>query len=211
MTTFPLPDLPYGYDALQPTISKEIMTLHHDKHHATYVTNVNKFLADKGKTAADIETLVRESKDADQSVFNNAGQAWNHGFFWNVMAPGGGQPTGKLAEAIETYGGLAKLKETFVADGVAQFGSGWVWLQAKPDGTLETIKTANGDTALLREGAPVLGCDVWEHAYYLDYKQDRKGYLEAWFDGIVNWDFAGEQYDAATGNGEAYRYPAPTA
>ena len=193
MTTFPLPDLPYGYDALQPTISKEIMTLHHDKHHATYVTNVNKFLTDKGASATDMESLVKSSKDTDQPMFNNAGQAWNHGFFWNVMAPNGGRPSGKLAEAIETYGGLAKLRDKFVADGVGQF------------------KTANGDTALLKEGVPVLGCDVWEHAYYLDYKQDRKGYLEAWFDKVVNWEFAGKQYDAAAGSGEAYKYPAPTA
>ena len=140
-------------------------------------------------------------------MFNNAGQAWNHGFFWNVMAAGGGQPSGKLAAAIEAFGGLAQLKAKFVAAGVGQFGSGWAWAQAKPDGTLEVFSTANGDTALLRDGAPILGVDVWEHAYYLDYKQDRKAYLEGWFDKIVNWEFAGRQFEAATGAGEAYRYP----
>ena len=209
MTTFALPDLPYDYAALAPTVSETTMRTHHDKHHAAYVTNVNAFLKDAGDSATAMEGLVRKAQGADQKMFNNAGQAWNHGFFWNVMSPQGGVPAGKLAEAIEAFGGLAQLKSKFVAAGVGQFGSGWAWAQAKPDGTLEVFSTANGDTALLRDGAPILGVDVWEHAYYLDYKQDRKAYLEGWFDGIVNWEFAGRQFDAATGGGEAYRYPAP--
>ena len=210
MTSFTLPDLPYDYAALEPAVSETTMRTHHDKHHATYVNNVNSFLKEANDSASDLETLVRKaSGGADQKMFNNAGQAWNHGFFWNVMAPGGGAPKGALADAIERFGGLDQLKQKFVAAGVGQFGSGWAWAQAKPDGTIEVFSTANGDTALLRDGAPILGVDVWEHAYYLDYKQDRKAYLEAWFDKIVNWEFAGRQFDAAAGRGEAYRYPAP--
>ena len=209
MTTFALPDLPYDYAALEPTVSETTMRTHHDKHHAAYINNVNTFLKDAGRGADDMESLVKSSQGSDEKMFNNAGQAWNHGFFWNVMSPKGGEPTGKLAQAIEAFGGLAQLRSKFVAAGAGQFGSGWAWVQARPDGGLEVFSTANGDTALLREGVPVLGVDVWEHAYYLDYKQDRKAYLEGWFDKIVNWEFAGRQFDAATGSGDAYRFPAP--
>ena len=209
MTTFILPDLTYDYAALAPTVSETTMRTHHDKHHAVYVNNVNAFLKEAGGDASNLETVVKKAQGADQKMFNNAGQAWNHGFFWNVMAPKGGQPSGKLAAAIEAFGGMDQLKTKFVAAGVGQFGSGWAWAQAKPDGTIEIFSTANGDTALLREGAPFLGVDVWEHAYYLDYKQDRKAYLESWFDKIVNWEFAGRQYEAAVGGGGAYRYPVP--
>ncbi len=211
MTTFTLPDLPYDYAALEPSVSETTMRTHHDKHHQAYVTNVNTFLKDAGKSASNLEELVRASAgDAAQAkMFNNAGQAWNHGFFWNVMSPNGGQPSGDLAQAVERFGGLAELRAKFVAAGVGQFGSGWAWVQAKPDGSLEVYATSNGDTGLLRDGAPILGVDVWEHAYYLDYKQDRKAYLESWFDKIVNWEFAGRQYAAATGAGEAYIYPPP--
>lgn len=205
---FSLPDLPYGYDALQPVISKEIMTLHHDKHHKTYVDFVNN---NGGDQFPDMETAVRQSATDPMKakLFNNAGQAWNHGFFWNAMKPGGSKPSGKAAEAVEAFGGLEALKTKFVEGGVGQFGSGWVWIQASPQGELSILQTANGDTALLRDGAPITGCDVWEHAYYLDYKQDRKGYLEAWFDGVLNWEFAETQLAAATGAGEGYRYPKP--
>lgn len=211
MTTFALPDLPYGYDALQPTISAEIMRLHHDKHHQAYVTFVNKWLSDNAASATDLESLVRSSNgDAAQAkLFNNAGQAWNHGFFWNAMRPGGSKPQGAITAAIDNFGGMDALKAKFVEGGVGQFGSGWVWIQATPAGELQILQTGNGDTALLREGAPVTGCDVWEHAYYLDYKNDRKAYLEAWFDGVLNWELAAKQFDAAKGAGEAYVYPAP--
>ena len=213
MTTFALPDLPYDYAALEPTISADIMRLHHDKHHAAYVNFVNGWMKENGGEAPDMEALVRQANgDAGKAkLFNNAGQAWNHGFFWHVMSPTGGRPSEALAKAIDQFGGMSALKEKFVAAGVGQFGSGWAWVQAKPDGALEVFSTANGDTAVLRDGAPILGVDVWEHAYYLDYKQDRKGYLEAWFDKIVNWEFASAQYAAATGAGEAYRFPKPQA
>ena len=210
---FTLPELPYGYDALQPVISAEIMRLHHDKHHQAYVTFVNN---NGGDAYADIETAIRETAgDAGKAkMFNNAGQAWNHGFFWNAMTPeganGGGKPSGRVAEAIEKFGGLDQLRTKFVEGGVGQFGSGWVWIQASPSGELSILQTGNGDTALLRDGAPITGCDVWEHAYYLDYKNDRKAYLEAWFDGVLNWAFAEQQFAAATGGGEGYRYPRPS-
>ena len=210
MTTFVLPDLTYDYAALDPTISETTMRTHHDKHHATYVKNVNDFLKDKGDSATDLEGLVKKSSGgADQKMFNNAAQAWNHGFFWNMMSPSGGNPSGKLSDAIDKFGGLDQLKQKFVGVGTGQFGSGWAWVQAKPDGTLDVYGTANGDSGLLRDGAPVLGVDVWEHAYYLDYKQDRKTYLEGWFDKLINWDFAGQQFDAAIGSGQPYRYPTP--
>ena len=211
MTTFTLPDLPYDYAALEPSVSETTMRTHHDKHHQAYLTNVNAFIKDAGTSPSTLEELVRASAgdSAQAKMFNNAGQAWNHGFFWNVMSPNGGAPGGALAEAVERFGGLSELRTKFVAAGVGQFGSGWAWVQAKPDGSLEVYSTGNGDTGLLREGAPILGVDVWEHAYYLDYKQDRKAYLEAWFDKIVNWEFAGRQYSAATGAGAAYAYPAP--
>ena len=208
--TFSLPDLPYGYDALQPVISSEIMRLHHDKHHKAYVDFVN---ANGGDAYPDMESAVRAAKadEGKAKLFNNAGQAWNHGFFWNAMsAPGGARPSGPLAEAVERFGGLAQLKTKFVEGGVGQFGSGWVWIQATPAGELQILQTGNGDTAMLRDGAPITGCDVWEHAYYLDYKNDRKAYLEAWFDAVLNWEFAGKQFTAATGGGEGYRYPVPT-
>ena len=208
---FALPDLPYGYDALQPVISAEIMRLHHDKHHKAYVDFVNN---NGGEQYPDMEAAVRAA-DGDTSkakMFNNAGQAWNHGFFWNAMrAPtGGAKPAGSVAEGVEKFGGLEALKAKFVEGGVGQFGSGWVWIQASPKGELSIVQTGNGDTALLRDGKPITGCDVWEHAYYLDYKNDRKAYLEAWFDGVLNWDFAGEQFNAATTGGEGYRYPKPS-
>ena len=206
---FALPDLPYGYEALQPVISAEIMRLHHDKHHKAYVDFVNN---NGGDQYPDMEAVVRAANGdtAKAKLFNNAGQAWNHGFFWSAMQAGGGQPAGPLAEAVDKFGGLQQLRTKFVEGGVGQFGSGWVWIQASGKGELSILQTGNGDTALLRDGAPITGCDVWEHAYYLDYKNDRKAYLEAWFDGVLNWEFAGRQFAAATGGGEGYRYPKPS-
>ncbi|MBE7216986.1 MAG: superoxide dismutase [Caulobacteraceae bacterium] len=213
MASFILPDLPYDYGALAPTVSETTMRTHHDKHHATYVKTVNDLLSEAGESPSDLESVVRSSQGggAKQKLFNNAAQAWNHGFFWNMMSPSGGQPSGKLADAIDKFGGLGSLKEKLVTAGTGQFGSGWAWAQAKSDGSIEIYATANGDSGLLRDGAPFLGVDVWEHAYYLDYKQDRKSYLEGWFDKLINWDFAGQQFEAATGGGQGYRFPAPQA
>ncbi len=209
---FKLPDLPYGYDALQPTISELTMRTHHDKHHAAYVNTTNQILGERGETPSSLEDVIRAAKDkGEQRLFNQSGQAWNHAFFWACMAPQGGRPSGALAEAIAQFGGLDQLKSKFVAEGVGHFASGWVWLIADRSGALKVTSTHDADTALVHEGAPLLVCDLWEHAYYLDYKNDRKGFLEHWFDTVANWSFAEQQLQAAKGQGQAYRYPAPQA
>jgi len=198
---FELPPLPYTYDALEPTISTETMTFHHDKHHAAYTNKLNEFVAAdaklEGKTIEDILGMISQ---LPAGVRNNGGGYWNHDFFWNTMKQGGGQPSGKLAEAIERdFGGLDKLKEEFNTKGAGQFGSGWAWLIADAGGKLKVTSTPNQDNPLMDDakepGMPLLGNDVWEHAYYLTYMNDRPGYLKAWWD-VVDWDKVGERYDA---------------
>ena len=209
---FVLPDLPYAYEALQPVLSAELMHLHHDKHHATYVNNVNRMLGEAGRTAASMEDLVRETaRSGERKLFNNAGQAWNHAFFWECMGPAGGPPQGALAQAIQTtFGGLDGLKARFVDEGANHFGSGWAWLGVR-NGELAVFSTHDGDSALTQDGVtPVLVCDVWEHAYYLDFKNDRKSFLEQWFDKLANWRFAEAQFSSASGGGGGYQYPAPS-
>jgi superoxide dismutase, Fe-Mn family len=198
---FELPPLPYAYDALEPTISKETMEFHHDKHHKAYTDKLNEGVEKdpslQGKT---IEEIMGVMSSQPPLVRNNGGGYWNHDFFWKIMAPGGGQPSGKLAEAIETYGGLDKLKEDFNTKGAGQFGSGWAWVIADSSGTLKVTSTPNQDNPLMDDvadrGTPVLGNDVWEHAYYLTYRNDRGAYLKSWWD-VVNWDEAGRRYEAA--------------
>jgi len=210
---FKLPDLPYPSDALSPVLSDAQMRVHHDKHHAKYVENLNGVLAASGEKPATLEEVVHASfAPRTPKTFNNSAQIWNHAFFWECMTPnGGGAPTGDLAAAIDAaFGDLAGLKTKFVDEGVNHFASGWAWLVAR-DGVLEVISTHDADTALVREGVtPLLTCDVWEHAYYVDYKQDRKGFLEQWFDKLVNWPFVEAQFAAAQGKGEGYSFPAPT-
>lgn len=204
---FKLPDLPYAYDALEPTVSETTMRTHHGKHHKAYIDTLNKLQADAGAPAASLEDVIRGAKG---KVFNNAGQAWNHAFFWECMTPKAANPTGDLAAAIdETFGGLAGLKEKFAAEGVGHFGSGWVWL-AYEGGKLSLTSTHDAETLAVKDGVtPILLCDLWEHAYYLDYKNDRKGFLEKWFDEVANWAFAARQFAAAKGQGDAYRFPPP--
>jgi Fe-Mn family superoxide dismutase len=159
-----------------------------------------------------LEAVIRAAKaSGNKKLFNNAAQAWNHAFFWNAMAPGAARPDSDVAAAISAaFGDLAKLKQTFVADGVAQFGSGWVWLTADKAGKLQVVTTHDAGEPVEDGGAvPLLVCDVWEHAYYLDHQNDRKGFLEAWFDALPNWSFAAKQLAAARGQGEAWRYPRP--
>ena len=200
---FELPPLPYAYDALEPTINKETMTLHHDKHHKAYTDKLNEGVEKdpklQGKSIEDILGMISSQPPL---VRNNGGGYWNHDFFWKIMTPGGGQPAGKLAEAIETYGGLDKLKEDFNGKGAGQFGSGWAWVIADKSGKLSVTSTPNQDNPLMddakEKGVPILGNDVWEHAYYLTYKNDRAAYLKAWWD-VVNWDEAGKRYDSAMG------------
>ena len=201
---FELPALPYDYDALEPVISKETMHFHHDKHHQGYTDKLNAAVEEdsslQGKSIEDIMTMV-SSKPA--AVRNNGGGYWNHGFFWKTMKKGGGAPSGKLKDVIDRdFGGLDKLKEDFNAKGAGQFGSGWAWLIADPSGRLKVVSTPNQDNPLMDDakdkGTPLLGNDVWEHAYYLTYQNDRGGYLKAWWD-IVDWDKVGERYARVAG------------
>ncbi len=206
---FSLPDLPYAYDALQPVLSDLTMRTHHDKHHAKYVSVTNEILGDKA--AGSLEDVVKKAKaDGDKKLANNAGQAWNHGFFWEAMSPDSRAPKGELLAAIEAaFTNLDALKTKFVAEGVGHFGSGWVWLIAK-DGQVSVATSHDGATALELDGTPLLVCDLWEHAYYLDHKNDREGFLKAWWDKTANWAFAEAQFAAAKGGAKGWTYPAPT-
>ncbi len=209
---FPLPDLPYGYDALAPVISDKTLHFHHDKHHAAYVKTLNELLATAGKSVGSLESVIKESAEGEQAkLYNNAAQAWNHAFFWNAMSPQRQEPRTAVAEAIEkAFGGLGGLREAFVKEGATHFGSGWVWLTASGEGALRIISTHDAhDTVTTAGVTPLLVCDLWEHAYYLDYQNDRKAYLEAWFDTLPNWEFAGSQLAAATAGGPPWRYAEP--
>ncbi len=204
---FVLPPLPYAEDALEPTIGAVTMQTHHGKHHKAYVDTLNTLLKDAGASDATLEAVVRRS---DGKLFNNAAQAWNHAFFWESMTPTPAKPDGELATAIAgAFGDLASLKEKFVAEGVGHFASGWVWLVVQ-GGELKVISTHDAATTVTQDGVtPILVCDVWEHAYYLDYKNLRKEFIEKWFDNLANWGFAARQYAAALGQGDGYRYPRP--
>ena len=211
---FKLPDLPYAYDALSPVLSELTMRTHHDKHHAKYVEVANALVGENGLEGRSVEDIIAEAeKRGLKKLFNNAAQAWNHAFFWDCMTPDRRDPQGELASAItQAFGGLKELREKFVEEGASHFASGWVWLAA--EGTqLTVISTHDAGTLAHDRRTPLLLCDVWEHAYYLDYKQDRKGFLEKWFDTRANWAFAAAQYAAAQsagqGAGSGYRYPKP--
>ena len=207
-----LPDLPYPHDALAPFVSGDTMRTHHGKHHKTYVDKTNDLAAKAGLAGRPLEEVVREAhKRGDKGLFNNAAQAWNHAFFWECMRPpGGGKPSSELTRAIdESFDGIEALKDAFVEEGVGHFASGWVWIVMGSDG-LKVISTHDADDTLVREGLfPLLVCDLWEHAYYLDYKNDRKAFLERWFDNVANWEFAAAQLAASDGQGQAFRYPPP--
>ncbi|RUT31038.1 superoxide dismutase [Arsenicitalea aurantiaca] len=196
---FELPELPYAKDALAPYMSAETLEFHHDKHHQAYVTNGNKLLEGSGLEGKSLEEVVKESYGKNQGLFNNAGQHYNHIHFWKWMKPNGGGRSlpGALQSAIESdLGGFDKFREDFLAAGAGQFGSGWAWL-ALQDGKLAVTKTPNGENPLVHGGTPLLGVDVWEHSYYIDYRNARPKYLEAWFDNLVNWDYVAELYEAA--------------
>lgn len=202
---FVLPPLPYPYGALAPTVSDATLHVHHDKHHAKYVETLNQLLQKSSQGAGTLEQVIRQAKaNGDKKLFNNAGQAWNHGFFWLCMTPDRSEPEAELAQAISRdFGGLDKLRETFVTEGVGHFGSGWVWLVSH-EGALKVFSTHDADTPIAVDGCrPILVCDLWEHAYYLDYKNDRKAFLEAWFDRVADWRFASRQLSAR----EPWAYP----
>lgn len=198
---FTLPELPYAYNALEPYIDEETMKLHHDKHHNAYVTNLNKALEGTADADKSLEEIVAAAGTYPKPVRNNAGGHWNHSFFWNILGANGGQPTGALAEAITaTFGSLDALKEKLNAAAAGQFGSGWGWLIVNKEGKLEVTATPNQDNPLMDvaevKGTPILGIDVWEHAYYLKYQNKRPDYLAAIWS-VFNWDVIGKNYEAA--------------
>jgi Fe-Mn family superoxide dismutase len=183
-----LPELPYAKDALAPHISAETIEFHYGKHHAAYVANLNKLIAGTELADLSLEDIIRK---ASGGIFNNAAQVWNHTFYWNCLSPkGGGEPTGKLADAInKAFGSFAAFKEKLSAAAVTQFGSGWAWLVKNPDGSLAIEQTGNAGNPLKDGKKPILTVDVWEHAYYIDYRNARPAYVEAFWK-LVNWQFA---------------------
>lgn len=195
-----LPPLPYAKDALAPHISAETLGFHHDKHHKAYVETANKLIKGTEFETLPLEEIIRRSagKAEQKKIFNNAGQAWNHNFYWQSMAPkGGGKPSGKLAEKIAAdFGSFEKFRELFQQEGAAQFGSGWVWLTLA-GGKLKVLPTANADNPLTRGEVPLLVSDVWEHAYYLDYQNRRPDYLAAFMEHVANWEFAERNFAEA--------------
>ncbi len=197
---FTLPALPYAPDALEPHIDKQTMEIHHGKHHQAYVDNLNKAIAGAEHENKTIEELVAAAGKISPAVRNNGGGHWNHSFFWELLSANGGKPSGKLAEAINsTFGSLEALQEKINTAGATRFGSGWAWLIVK-DGKLEVSSTPNQDNPLMDvaevKGTPVLGIDVWEHAYYLKYQNKRPDYLKAVWN-VINWEKVGQHYDAA--------------
>jgi superoxide dismutase, Fe-Mn family len=191
---FELPALPYAKDALAPHISEETLEYHYGKHHQTYVTNLNNLVSGTEFEGLTLEEIITKSSDG---VFNNAAQIWNHTFYWNSLSPDGGDlPEGGLANAINrTFGSFEEFKAEFTKCAVTTFGSGWAWLVKNSDGSLALVSTSNAGCPLTEGQTPLLTCDVWEHAYYIDYRNARPKYLEAFW-ALVNWDFAAENYGA---------------
>jgi len=189
---FTLPDLPYAKDALAPYLSQETLEYHHDKHHNAYVTNLNGLIDGTDHAAKSLEEIILA---ADGPLFNNAAQVWNHTFYWKCMKPGGGgAPSGELAKAIDSaFGSLDAFKKELSAAAVGQFGSGWGWLVLE-NGALKVIKTGNADLPLKHGRTALLTVDVWEHAYYVDYRNLRPKYVETFLNDLVNWDFVAENY-----------------
>ena len=195
---FELPSLPYEKDALAPYMSSETLDFHHGKHHQTYVTNLNNLVKDSDMQDASLEDIVVKScKDSSMAgIFNNAGQHWNHILFWQCMKPnGGGAMPSELENRINSdFGSVDQFKDAFVQAGTTQFGSGWAWL-AIDNGKLVVTKSANASNPLVDGMKPILGCDVWEHSYYIDYRNKRPDYLKAFLDNLVNWEFVASQLD----------------
>ena len=196
--TFELPSLPYASDALAPYMSSETLDFHHGKHHQTYVTNLNNLVKDTDMQDSSLEEIVvKSSKDPSMAgIFNNAGQHWNHILFWQCMKPNGGGsiPSELESRIISDLGGIDQFKEAFIQAGITQFGSGWAWL-AIDNGKLVVTKSPNASNPLVDGLKPILGCDVWEHSYYIDYRNKRSDYLKAFLDSMVNWEFVASQFD----------------
>jgi Fe-Mn family superoxide dismutase len=193
---FDLAPLPYAKDALQPFMSAETLEYHYEKHHRGYLEKLKALLVGRAEASGTLEEIVKHSSGG---IFNNAAQVWNHTFFWESMQPGGGgPPTGELLERIDRdFGGWEKFKEAFKTKGMARFGSGWVWL-VLDDGKLRIVTTSNAGTPLTMALKPLLTCDVWEHAYYIDYRNQRERFLEAFCDHLINWDFAARNLRSGT-------------
>jgi Fe-Mn family superoxide dismutase len=195
-----LPALPYAYDALGPYMSKETLEFHHDKHHMAYVTNGNNALKDSPLAGKSIEEICKQAfAEKNAPLINNVGQHYNHIHFWHWMKPNGGgkKIPGRLQAAIDSdLGGYDKMRTDFIQAGVTQFGSGWCWI-ARKDGKLTIMKTPNGENPLMHGASPILGCDVWEHSYYIDYRNLRPKYLEAFVDNLVNWEYVEEMFSKA--------------
>ncbi len=195
--SFTLPELPYDKNALEPHISAETLEFHHGKHHNAYVTNLNKLIAGTPHEDQPLEDIIAGSEGG---MFNNAAQVWNHTFYWNSLKPGGGgEPTGLLGDAItRDFGSFAKFKEAFADAAATQFGSGWAWLVLE-DGKLRVTKTANADLPMKHGQTALLTVDVWEHAYYVDYRNARPKYIDAVIANLLNWDFAATNFERASG------------
>ena len=191
-----LPELPYAYDSLAPYMSKETLEFHHDKHHNTYVVNANKIIEDNNINYDNLESLVKNSHSSNQGLFNNAAQHWNHIEFWQWMKPNGGGniPSELESQIVEDFGSFDKFRADFIAAGATQFGSGWCWLVKGADGKLSVTKTPNGENPIVHGQKALLGCDVWEHSYYIDYRNARPKYLEAFIDNLVNWEGVAELF-----------------
>ena len=194
MTEHKLPELPYAKDALEPHISAETLEYHHGMHHASYVKKLNNKIDGTEYADMSLEDIVVKSSGG---IFNNAAQVWNHSFYWNCMSPdGGGAPGGELATAIESvFGGIETFRDEFSDAAFSNFGSGWTWLVKNSDGSLDIVNTGNAGNPMTEGRQPLLTCDVWEHAYYLDHRNSRPSYLEAWWQ-IVNWDFVERNYSS---------------
>ena len=191
---FELPALPYAKNALAPHISEETLEYHYGKHHQTYVTNLNNLVPGTEFEGLSLEQIIQKSSGG---IFNNAAQVWNHTFYWNCLSPnGGGEPTGGLTNAIDrTFGSFEEFKEAFTKCAVTTFGSGWAWLVKNKDGSLALVSTSNAGCPLTEGQIPLMTCDVWEHAYYIDYRNARPAYLEAFW-ALVNWDFVSANFEA---------------
>jgi Fe-Mn family superoxide dismutase len=198
--TFTLPPLPYANTALEPHITARTLEFHHGKHHNAYVVKLNELIAGNDLAGKSLEEIIHASaKDATKAgIFNNAAQVWNHTFYWHCMTPnGGGEPTGALADAIRSsFGSLDAFKAEFKNAALTQFGSGWAWLVAE-NGQLKITKTANADTPMVHGQTAILTCDVWEHAYYIDFQNRRPDYVDTFLNSLVNWAFAAEQFAKA--------------
>ena len=189
---FALPPLPYAENALEPAISSSTVGLHHGKHHKAYIDKLNELVVGTPYEAMPLEEIVKRSakSEKDKAIFNNAGQAWNHDFYWQSMTAKGGSPAGKIKKALDdSFGGLEDFKKAFKTAAVDQFGSGWAWLIHK-DGKLAIETTSNADTPIAHGRTPLLAADLWEHAYYLDYQNRRPDHVQAWLDKLANWSFA---------------------